>query len=39
VEARAKQWNLRTSVVQFHAAMVDVVTFVEADFLKLLTTG
>jgi hypothetical protein len=31
---------LRTGVVQFDAAMVDVVvTFVEADFLELLTTG
>jgi hypothetical protein len=31
---------LRTVVVQFDAAMVGVfVTFVEADFLKMLTTG
>jgi hypothetical protein len=30
---------LRTGVVLFDAAMVSVVTFVDAGFLELLTTG
>jgi hypothetical protein len=40
-EARAKQLDLRTGMVQFdgHVALVGVVTFVETDPLELLTIG